>query len=75
MIIGHAELAGRTGHEVGRALLKQLYEANFPGQMPEILIADRGKPYFSQGTVHFSISHTKNHVFCVLADREVGIDD
>ena len=42
--------------------------------MPEILIADRGKPYFSDGKIHFSISHTKRHVFCVLADREVGID-
>ena len=74
MIIAHEELAGRTGHEAGRALLEQLYKTHFPGEMPKILIAERGKPYFATGNVHFSISHTKDHVFCVLADREVGID-
>ena len=34
----------------------------------------RGKPYFSDGSCHFSISHTKDHVFCILADCPVGID-
>ena len=74
MIIGYEPLNGRTGHNAGRALLKQLYATHIGGEMPEILVAQRGKPYFSTGSVHFSISHTKNHVFCVLADREVGID-
>lgn len=74
MIIGCEELRGRSGHEAGRELLKNLYAENFGGEMPDILIADRGKPYFSEGTVHFSVSHTKRHVFCALADREVGID-
>ena len=26
------------------------------------------------GNLHFSISHTKNHVFCALSDRPVGLD-
>ena len=74
MIIGHEPLNGRPGHDAGRALLKQLYATHIGGEMPEILVAQRGKPYFSTGSVYFSISHTKNHVFCVLSDREVGID-
>lgn len=74
MIIGWDNLNGRTGHEAGRALLKALYNQHYSVEMPDILISERGKPYFSTGNVYFSISHTKGHVFCVLADREVGID-
>lgn len=74
MIIGHERLNGRTGHEAGRALLAKLYAEHFGNEMPEIVTAERGKPYFSTGNVYFSISHTKGHVFCVLADREIGID-
>ncbi len=67
-------LLGRSGHEAGRALLARLYRQHFGSEMPDILIADRGKPYFLKGDVHFSISHTKGHVFCALAKRPVGID-
>ena len=42
--------------------------------MPKILIADWGKPYFPESRLHFSISHTPNHAFCVLSDHIVGID-
>lgn len=62
------------GHEAGRALLARMYQARFGKELPEILIADRGKPYFADGSAHFSISHTKRHVFCVLSDRPVGLD-
>ena len=62
------------GHEKGRALLAKMYKARFGKEMPEISVADRGKPYFADGSVHFSISHTKGHVFCVLSDRPVGLD-
>lgn len=37
-------------------------------------MTERGKPYFADGSCHFSISHTKHHVFCTLSDRPVGID-
>ena len=33
-----------------------------------------GKPYFVDGSAHFSISHTKSRVFCALSDRNVAID-
>lgn len=74
MILGSAELRGRGGHEAGRELLEKMYLDRFGKPMPEILRAERGKPYFADGSVHFSISHTKKHVFCVLHDRPVGLD-
>ena len=62
------------GHEAGRALLAKMYKARFGKPMPEILVTSRGKPYFKDESIHFSISHTKNHVFCVLSHRPVGVD-
>jgi 4'-phosphopantetheinyl transferase len=41
---------------------------------PQIAVADRGKPYFVTGKLHFSISHTGKHVFCALSERPVGLD-
>ena len=74
MILGSMELKDLTGHEAGRILLKQLWDAHIGGEFPEIAIADRGKPYFVDSPWHFSISHTKRRVFCVLAETPVGID-
>ena len=67
-------LDGRSGHEVGRQLLGQLYREETGEELPEICIAPRGKPYFVDSSLHFSISHTKEHAFCVLAECPVGID-
>ena len=39
-----------------------------------VVLEERGKPRFDDDPLQFSISHTKNHVFCVLSDRPVGID-
>ena len=74
MIFGCMELSGRTGHEAGRRLLKELWDAHIGGELPEIAIADRGKPWFVDSPWHFSISHTKRRAFCVLHDTPVGID-
>jgi len=63
-------LEGRDGHSAGLALLEQLYGV----PLPEIRRTERGKPYFADSSVHFSISHTKNHVFCALSDCPIGID-
>lgn len=67
-------LRGRTGHEAGRELLGKMYREIAGGEMPEIRIATRGKPYFADSPWHFSISHTAGHVFCALADHAVGLD-
>ena len=74
MRIRWERLDGRSGHEVGRQLLRQLYEEETGGELPEIRIANRGKPYFPDASLHFSISHTKHHAFCVLSSCPVGID-
>ena len=42
--------------------------------MPPIGETERGKPYFTEGGLHFSISHSKGHVFCALSDKPIGID-
>ena len=72
--LASAALNGRSGHEVGRMLLSQLYDTHVGTPMPQILAAPRGKPYFADSGWHFSISHTKHYAFCVLADIPVGLD-
>ena len=74
MLLGHRDIAPGQGHAAGRELLKALYRQQFGREMPPILVSDRGKPYFADGSAHFSISHTRQHVFCVLSDRPIGID-
>ena len=75
MILGHADIQpGQTGHEAGRELLGRLYRAHTGQELPPIAIGPRGKPYFADGALHFSISHTKHHVFCALSPTPVGID-
>lgn len=67
-------LRGRTGHEAGRALLERMYREAAGGPLPPILTGKRGKPYFDGSPWHFSISHTRGHVFCALAKAPIGID-
>ena len=74
MIIGSCELSGRTGHEAGRQLLQQLYRTQTGQALPEILVTDRGRPYFADSPWHFSISHTPKHAFCVLSRNNIAID-
>ena len=74
MILASCPLDGRTGHEAGRQLLRQLYRQETGQDLPPILIAPRGKPYFENSPWHFSISHTRNHAFCVLSRNNIGID-
>lgn len=63
-----------TGHEAGRALLAQMYLEHTGSPMPPICLTPMGKPYFLDSSLHFSISHTPKHVFCVLSDKPVGLD-
>lgn len=67
-------LNGRSGHNVGRELLAAAYREMTGSDLPPIAVTERGKPYFVGSDLHFSISHTKSHAFCVLSDRPVGID-
>ncbi len=74
MILGHEEIAPGQGHEAGGRLLERLYLAHFGDALPEIARTDRGKPFFTDSPLHFSITHTKGHVFCAISHRPIGID-
>jgi len=67
-------IAPGEGHSAGRKLLEEMVAAHTGKPMPPIAIGSRGKPYFTEGPLHFSISHSKGHVFCALSDRSIGID-
>ncbi len=74
MKIASCELDGRTGHEAGRQLLERLYRQETGEDLPPILTTHRGKPYFQDSPLHFSISHTPRHAFCVLSEKNIAID-
>ena len=74
MVFAGCLLEKEPGHQAGRRLLAQLYRTQTGQEMPAIAVSDRGKPYFPDGKLHFSISHTKHHAFCVLADKPIGLD-
>ena len=69
-----ARLEGRSGHGAGRALLGEMYREVTGQDLPSIVTTPRGKPYFEDSPLHFSVSHTKDHVFCILSPVPVGID-
>ena len=72
------KIAGRKiqfdGHEEAYALLHTLWREEFQRPFPEIAYTRRGKPCFVNEDVYFSVTHTKEHVFCTISDRPVGID-
>lgn len=74
MRLAVCRLNGCKGHEAGRELLEMLCRAETGQALPEIRIAQRGKPYFTDSPLHFSISHTRTHAVCVLAHCPVGVD-
>lgn len=74
MRLASAPLLGRSGHEAGRELLQKLYFEETGLPLPEILVTSRGKPYFPDSDLHFSITNTPRRAFCVLAQCPVGID-
>ena len=74
MFLEGREILPGTGHKESRKLLEEMYlrYADYP--MPEILVTERGKAYFKNSPWHFSVSHSKRHVFCALSQHPVGID-
>ena len=74
MVLRHKELEAESGHEAGRKLLAEMYRQVTGQELPPIVKGPHGKPCFPEGDWHFSITHTKRHVFCALSDRPIGID-
>lgn len=65
-----SRLEGQDGHTVAYKLLAKL--AGDP--LPEIARTPKGKPYFPDRDLPFSISHTSHHAFCCLSSQNIGID-
>ena len=74
MYLESTKIGPEGGHEAGLELLRKMYEQHYGLPVPPIAKTPLGKPYFIDSPVHFSISHTKKRVFCVLSDLPVGID-
>ena len=74
MLLAHADIQPGEGHTAGRNLLAQLHRQYTGREMPPIAVTKLGKPYFTEGDLHFSITHTDHHAFCALSDRPIGID-
>ena len=74
MILKYCAVGALSPHDAGRKLLARMYQEKTGNPLPPILKGERGKPYFADSQYHFSISHTKKMVFCVLSDAPVGID-
>ena len=74
LLLPCAPLHGPTGAEAGRPRQQQPYREETGLDCPDIQISPRGKPFFAESNLYFSISHTPAHVFCVLSHVPVGID-
>lgn len=74
MYLEGRKLDGANAHAAGRTLLKRMYSRYVGGELPKIAVTERGKPYFVDSPWHFSISHSKAHIFCALSERNIGID-
>ena len=67
-------IAPGEGHPAGRKLLEKMVREVTGQPMPPIAVGPRGKPCFPGSDLHFSISHSKGHVFCALSHSPIGID-
>lgn len=65
----------RNGHEDAYALL-EVAHIDFTGcPAPAVWKTERGKPFFVDGSLEFSLSHSRTLAVCVLSDSgAVGVD-
>ena len=74
MFLEGRSIGQESGHAAGRKLLAEMYARYVGGEHPPILLTERGKPCFANSSWHFSISHSKAHVFCALSEKRIGVD-
>ncbi len=72
--IAGAKIRTNDGHIEAYALLHTLWREETGRPFPLIARTERGKPYFVDEKLYFSISHTKRNAFCALSDVPIGID-
>ena len=63
-------LENQDAHALWPRLLQQLLGK----PLPPICRTAQGKPYFENSSLHFSVTHTKHHLFVALSERIIGID-
>lgn len=51
-----------------------LLEAGYKDFPLSFSLGDNGKPYLSDGSIYFSISHSGNWAVCAVSDCEIGCD-
>lgn len=68
-------LSESRGSAFGISLLAEAYQDYAQRKMPLVEKLFGGKPYFpSKPGLHFSLSHSRTHVFCALSEYPVGVD-
>ncbi len=55
------------------AALKRIFSIFYERSDVEILRSEHGKPYVENGP-YFSVTHTKNRLYIVFSDTEIGLD-
>ena len=60
--------------EAAHRLLQIAWRENRSDPMPLLCRTGKGKPYFSENPLFFSLAHSKTMAFCLLADQPVGVD-
>ena len=67
-----ANIESQLGHKMLRHVLSNIY---FRGkELPEIALTSAGKPYLSDNSLEFNISHSHGKVVLAVSDTPVGID-
>lgn len=61
-------------HSIGRYLIKTIAEEQYGIKDTEILTDEKGKPYFKNNDLYFSISHTSDIVMVCFDKHPCGID-
>lgn len=68
-------LDARLRSALGYTLLARLLREQFGiAELPSIAADEHGKPYLVDCPLHFSISHCKAAVACIVDERPVGLD-
>lgn len=68
-------LSESKGSAFGTSLLSAAYMEYTKRKLPLVEKLFGGKPYFPENPgLHFSLSHSRTHVFCALSEHPVGVD-
>lgn len=61
-------------YTIGRYLVKKTAAEFFNTENPEIITDKKGKPFFKNSNLHFSISHSKEIIIACIDSEPCGID-